>query len=324
MLLDTCFNGVSAGLAGTGGTCQPWRGCDSLISMRIVVCLFAAGMTLLPVSAQTRRVIVIGVDGLGGEGVESVAPPVLSGLQRRGAWTLQARGVMPTVSSPNWASMIMGAGPEQHGITSNQWQPGKAAIQPVCTESQGRFPTIFGELRRQRSQALIAVFHDWDEFGRLVEPGVPTVMRHVKGSPAATAAAIEYWKQHKPDLLFLHLDDVDHAGHEHGWLGPEYRQAVLEADKLIGRVAQAVEDEGLKESTLILVTADHGGVGKKHGGESMGELQIPWIAAGAGVRNGHRIQAPVNTYDTAATIAFALGIEPHPCWIGKLVREAFR
>jgi len=44
---------------------------------------------------------------------------------REGAWTLHARGVMPTVSSPNWASMIMGAGPEQHGVTSIDWQPYK-------------------------------------------------------------------------------------------------------------------------------------------------------------------------------------------------------
>ena len=35
--------------------------------------------------------------------------------------SIHARGVIPTVSSPNWASMIMGAGPEQHGITSNDW-----------------------------------------------------------------------------------------------------------------------------------------------------------------------------------------------------------
>src|SRR6059036_3684283 len=51
-------------------------------------------------------------------------PMVISGGWRRsdlsrGAWTLEARGVMPTLSSPNWESAIGGASPEQHGITSN-------------------------------------------------------------------------------------------------------------------------------------------------------------------------------------------------------------
>ncbi|MEN9595318.1 MAG: hypothetical protein RLY23_1801 [Actinomycetota bacterium] len=34
--------------------------------------------------------------------------------------------------------------------------------------------------------------------------------------PEATAAAIEYWKQNKPLLLWVHLDDVDHAGQQIG------------------------------------------------------------------------------------------------------------
>ncbi|HEX4217230.1 MAG TPA: alkaline phosphatase family protein, partial [Acidimicrobiales bacterium] len=68
--------------------------------------------------------VVIGVDGLSTEGVRRAKTPVLHRMMAEGAWTLHARGVMPTSSSPNWASMIMGAGPEQHGVLSNDWQPG--------------------------------------------------------------------------------------------------------------------------------------------------------------------------------------------------------
>jgi predicted AlkP superfamily pyrophosphatase or phosphodiesterase len=286
-----------------------------------------AGLVLLAtaVIAQPRpkHVIVIGVDGLGGAAFAEGKVPRMRKLMEQGAWTLQARGVMPTVSSPNWASMIMGAGPEQHGVISNEWEPDKFAIAPTCQGMAATFPTMFGLLRQQRPGSVIGVLHDWEGFGRLVEKAAPTQMRHVKGSPAATAAAIQYLKTSRPELLFLHLDDVDHAGHDHGWWGPEYKAAVEMVDGLIGQVVDAVEGAGIGKQTVILVTADHGGSGKKHGGNTMGELEIPWIAAGQGIAR-RQIREPVNTYDTAATVAALLGLKPPPgCWVGRPVSSAF-
>src|SRR5262249_10468635 len=113
--------------------------------------------------------IVIGVDGLSVDGVVKTRSPYLHALMDRGAWTLKARGVMPTLSSPNWASMIMGAGPEQHGVTSNGWFTRMFEIQPVCRDSAGLFPTIFEVLRQARPASKIAIFHDWGGFANLVE-----------------------------------------------------------------------------------------------------------------------------------------------------------
>ena len=97
-----------------------------------------------------EHVVVIGVDGLSPEGVRRARTPVLHRMMAEGASTLHARGVMPTVSSPNWASMIMGAGPEQHGVLSNDWKPGLGPITPTAVGPGGIFPTVFGLLRQQR------------------------------------------------------------------------------------------------------------------------------------------------------------------------------
>lgn len=102
---------------------------------------------------------------------------------------------------------------------------------------------------------------------------------------------------------------MDHAGHSYGHGSAEYRAAVSEADRLIGVVMDAIAGAGLAEETLVLVTADHGGKGKGHGGSTMEEIEIPWIIAGPGVARGREIQVPVNIFDTAVTIAWALGLE---------------
>ena len=274
------------------------------------------------VAQQQPRVIILGVDGLSVDGVQHAGTPHIHELMSRGAWTLEARGVMPTLSSPNWASAINGAAPEQHGITSNGYFRHKVEFRPVCQSDGGKFPTIFGVLRAENPAATIAVFHDWDGFADLLEKQAPNVMRHVKGAANTTRAAIGYWTANRPNLMFVHLDNVDHAGHSHGWYSPEYYEAVEAADRYIGEVLGMLDTLHARESTYVLLTSDHGGTSHGHGKNSLAEIQIPWILAGPGVAPG-RLTSPVNTFDTALTVAWIFHLDTPQCWIGRPVLAAF-
>jgi predicted AlkP superfamily pyrophosphatase or phosphodiesterase len=297
--------------------------------LRTLIIALALSATCLPsrLGAQVpgvKHVIVLGCDGMGSVAFRGTNAPNLAALMKRGSWTLKARGVMPTSSSPNWASMIMGAGPEQHGVTSNEWETNRMEFTASVAGPSGHFPTIFRLLREQRPAFKQAAIYDWSGFGRLIEPGIPDDSEHVKGSILTAERAIAYWKAEKPSFLFVHFDDVDHAGHGFGWESPQYFQMVDLVDGLIGGVVKAVRDSGEEDSTVVIMTADHGGVGTRHGGNTMAELLIPWIIAGPGVAQGHELASPVNTWDTAATIAHLFGVKPPEAWIGRPVREAFR
>jgi predicted AlkP superfamily pyrophosphatase or phosphodiesterase len=289
----------------------------------LLTCVLSPARVLAQ-APRVEHVVIVGVDGLSPDGVQQAKAPNLARMMKEGAYTLHARGVMPTVSSPNWASMIMGAGPEQHGVTSNEWEPGKGEIRPTAVGPAGVFPTIFGVLRAQRPTAKSAVFHDWDGFGRLFERKAVDQIEDSDGPQKAVEHAVAYLKKERPQLTFIHLDHVDDAGHTHGHGTPQYYTAVAEADRLIGLVSKAVEEAGIADRAVVLVTSDHGGVGKKHGGSTMAEIEIPWIIHGCGVASGREISTPVNTYDTAATAAYLLGLKPPACWIGRPVTEAFR
>jgi predicted AlkP superfamily pyrophosphatase or phosphodiesterase len=278
-------------------------------NLRLLLCLAAAA------GAAPKHVVIIGVDGLSAEVLREAAAPNLKQLMTRGAWTLHARGVLPTVSSPNWMSILAGAGPEQHGVDSNEWERFQHAIEPICAGPEKIFPTLFSQWKAQRPAAHLAVIHDWPGFGRLVEKGSTAATRHVKGSPAAMAAAIAYWQQHKPDLLFVHLDDVDHAGHDKGWESADYRREVAIVDGLIGEMLAVLP----AAQTLVVIVADHGGTGTKHGNPAMRELEVPWIVAGPGVARGRELTGPVYSLDTAPTVLALLGLRPHPCWTGRAV-----
>jgi hypothetical protein len=171
--------------------------------------------------------------------------------------------------------------------------PDRHAIEPSCKGPAGTLPTIFLLLRQQKPSSDIAIFYQWQPFARFVEPGIPSVIESAKDP---MRRAIDYLGQHSPDLLFVQLDRGD------------------DLDRLIGELVSK-----LRPDTALLLTAAHGG-----DSGAMDELEIPWIISGPGVRGGTEIKAPVNQFDTAATVAYLLGLQPPPCWIGRTVSEALR
>ncbi len=84
----------------------------------------------------------------------------------------------------------------------------------------------------------------------------------------------------------------------------------------------ALQEAGMRQDTLIIVTADHGGHDTTHGISQLEDMTISWIVAGPGV---HHIvlSTNVNTTDTIATVAWALGLPLQPDWDGRPALEAF-
>jgi predicted AlkP superfamily pyrophosphatase or phosphodiesterase len=284
--------------------------------------LLLLSAAFLCAAADVKTVIILGVDGLGADVLRTNMPPHFREFQREAAYSFHARGVMPTVTFPNFASMLSGAGPEQHGVTSNDWRPDKFTIAPSCQGIGGHFPTIFGLLRQARPTAKLGMFFDGEGFPFIVEAGVPNKVGEGKGPDATFAMALEFITTEKPALVFLHLDLLDHAGHTEGWGSPTYAKELLHADDILGQLMSKLREAGMLSSTVVIISADHGGVGKKHGGLSTTEIEIPWLIRGPGIKADKAITAPINTYDTASTVAKLYGLRQPSCWIGKPIEEA--
>ncbi len=290
----------------------------------LMIALFFGAFLLIQAGSQiAKHVIVIGIDGMSPDGIINANTPVMDEMIKRGSHTMKARAVLPTSSSTNWASMIMGAGPEQHGITSNGWEPDDFILPPVVAGDNLLFPTIFSAIRNQKPEAEIATIYHWTGFGRLFEKDALNYDVTADSEYETTKLIEDYLSSKRPLFLFIQLDHVDGAGHHYGHGTKGYYRSVESADSLIGRIVQSTKDAGIFEETLFLVTSDHGGIGYGHGGETLEEMEIPFILYGKGVKQGHKISHPVYTYDNAATCAFALNIERPYAWIGRPVKSAF-
>lgn len=89
----------------------------------------------------------------------------------------------------------------------------------------------------------------------------------------------------------------------------------------------ALDESGLRKSTFVIITSDHGGQGKTHGADDARSRHIPWIASGPGVVKNFDLtqfaELEVHTEDTAVTALYLLGA-PLPVYLqGKSILSAF-
>ncbi|MEI7900942.1 MAG: Ig-like domain-containing protein [bacterium] len=93
-------------------------------------------------------------------------------------------------------------------------------------------------------------------------------------------------------FVFFHYQDPDKTGHASGWStnpASAFAATLKEVDTQIGNILQMVESSpGLQGNTVIILTADHGGHGKTHGGTPNPlDFTIPFYVWGAsGVAGG--------------------------------------
>jgi predicted AlkP superfamily pyrophosphatase or phosphodiesterase len=265
---------------------------------------------------EIKHVFVIGIDGMSSEGLRKAQTPNMDRLMQNGALCDPVRTVLPSYSAPNWASMLMGAGPEIHGITSNEWRIDKHDVEPIATNDYGYFPTVLSVICAQRPEAKTGMLYQWEGFGRLFEKELPSVNRRFPTEAETSHAVAEYIKSEKPYFLFAHLDHVDAAGHTFGHMTSEYLRAITRADSLVGVIADAVHEAQIEGETVIFIVSDHGGTSWK-------EMSVPFILSGAGVKKNYHVPTEVYMYDVAPTIIFALNLNAPNAWRGKAIECAF-
>ena len=295
-------------------------------------------LLLLTVSAWAERraehVFIISLDGGKPAVMHQSQMPITDQLVAEGACTWEAQTIFPSITLPSHTSMLTGVLPAKHHILWNNYQPEKGLVQ---------VPTVFA-LAKQAGCST-AMFVGKEKFKHLLLPGsvdefsynrsasgeVSKMMagekKAVKEGTVLTktvaADAATYIQAQKPQLCFIHFTDTDNVGHKYGWGSPEQIKAFADEDAGIGEVLKALRAAGLAESSVVIITADHGGHAKTHGLNIPDDMNIPWIAWGKGVKKHFTIIAPVMTCDTAATALWLLDV-PRPSDLdGKPVTSAF-
>lgn len=267
-----------------------------------------------------KHVVFVGWDGCTGSAITQATLPNLTKLRENGSWTLKSRSILPSSSSCNWHSILTCSAAEQHGY--NDWNSTNAVFEAMAVTENGKYPDLFYQYRKLKSDAEIGFFYEWRGMFYTADT---TMCSHCEQAAPTniTDKVCAYIRTKKPDFLFVAYDRPDHEGHVHGWGSPKYLQAVERLDAELGRILQALEDAGMREDTVIVVSSDHGGSGKGHGKALLSHMERPVVIQGPGIRKGCEMTFIGTVYDTGATLGALLGIEFPACWIGRPYIEAF-
>lgn len=272
------------------------------------------------------HVILIGLDGWGGYSLSSANMPFVKSLMEDGAFTLHKYSNLPSVSATNWASLYMGVPPEVHGYLN--WDSKAPEIDYSFTVKNNIFPTIFQIFKEQQPYAISSLFYSWEGIKYLVDTlSIDNVVQiPYYGDKVEELNLNNKFHEHimtvKPKFCNIYYSEPDETGHKYGFQSREYYNKLQLIDSYIYDIIQATKDSGIFKNTVFIITSDHGGIDKQHGGNTLFELETPLIFYGSNVKKGE-INKLVMQYDVGATIAWLLGLEMPFLWVGRPLVECF-
>ncbi len=268
--------------------------------------------TITPTSAPlARRVLILSIDGLRPDAIALAPMPNLMNLMQSSAYTLTAQTVYRSVTLIAHTSMLTGLCPSKHGVDWNDYIPERGYA--IGTD-------LFDIAHGAGLQTIMYVGKE--KLRQITEPSSTDQFVYINDRDSVITDRLIADFPQDFGLLFIHFPLADGMGHEYGWLSSQQLSVLFRADEAIGKLLAELDARNLRGETLIIITADHGGHDTTHGSFMPEDMTIPWIASGPGIEP-KQLTTTVHTMDTAATAAFALGLDIPSEWDGVPVYEAF-
>lgn len=272
-------------------------------------------------------------DRLGCTGHDAALTPVLDSLARSGV--LFEKVVVPApITLPSHASLMTGCLPHEMELRDNR---------PFALSRE--LDTLAEILSRADFQTIAVVAGEPLEPGCGLEQGFDTYLFSpaprrsevlLRESPAdrtvdATLEAVRVLEKTRggsrarPFFIWVHFFDphIPYIAPVEVEGGDAYDGEVAFVDREIGRLLAGLDSLGLTESSLLIVTADHGeGLGD-HGEATHAyflydtTLTVPMIVKGPGIEVGRRASEQVRLVDVKGTILTLLGLSDSPATVGN-------
>lgn len=165
-------------------------------------------------------------------------------------------------------------------------------------------------------------------------------LRGSDGAPVEDAEVVywatEFLRKARPAFMKIHLQDTGRGGEMSRseknpaapwrgniWAeGSPYRRNALKADEYLGRIVAEIEKLGLREKTVLFVSADHGqSDGGWHPFDDRDAWAMPLVAVGPGIKKGQRFEY-AEQIDIVPTLCHLMGVKPPPNADGRILAEA--
>lgn len=270
-----------------------------------------------------RRVLWIGLDGCRPDALQKAETPNLDSLKRVGAWSYSTKiqgaryQKSDTSSGPGWSSFLTGVWADKHGVNDNSFEGRR----------YDKYPHVFQRIKQRWSKAFTASFVDWEPIDKYIVEACDRKVcypahgadQYSQNDVLLAREAAECLTEQNPHAMVVYFGAIDETGHATGFHpdNDDYISAIQTVDERIGEVLTAVRGRPKfeQEKWLVVVSTDHGGKDKGHGGgQEVPEILTTFIiVSGDGVEAGE-IAEPTYLVDVAVTGLVHLELQIQPEW----------
>lgn len=226
-----------------------------------------AGSAPIATPAAAPKLLLVSIDGLRADMLDRGITPNLSRLVDGGVRARWMTPSYPSLTFPNHYTLVTGLRPDHHSIIHNSMHEDalgsfRLSKREAVTDARwwGGEPIWVGA---EKAGVRTATW-SWPGSEAAIQGVRPSQWRTYDASvplPDRVDQVLGWVGQtdaDAPRLVTLYMEQVDHAGHDHGPDSPEYAAAIGEVDAAIGRLLGGLHSRGLDASTNVIVVSDHG------------------------------------------------------------------
>ena len=247
---------------------------------RVIFLFLTLILPLGLISQNAKKVLVIGIDGCRSDVLEGANTPNIDNLIDDGIFSPDALNDDITISGPGWSAILCGVWSNKHGVVNNNFNG----------SNYENFPPFFKYINDFNPDLNTISICNWSPINDFINGDHADEIINVGTDLEVATQAKNYLSDEDPDVVFLHFDNVDHAGHAYGFSidSPEYVASIEGVDTFVGSVIQAMVERPNfnEEDWIIIVTTDHGGNGFGHGGSTLEEENVFMIVSGENIETG--------------------------------------
>ena len=278
---------------------------------------------------RIERVILISIDTCRADylscyGYQDETTPNIDELAKEGILFKNTISPIP-LTLPGHASMLTGTIPPYHGIHDNtDYKLGLSNVTLTEILKESGFATA-AFISSFMMDSQFGLDQGFDSYSDIFEKTYSSVGINERKGGETSRLAAQWLDTHKDESFFLFLHYFDpHKSYK----PPEpfaskfsqnlYAGEIAYTDACIGQVITRLKELGLYDSTLIIITGDHGEMLGEHGELThsfyiyQGAIKVPLIFKLPGRSLSQTVSAPVGLIDIVPTVCSLLGIKTPP------------
>jgi len=252
-----------------------------------------------------NKVIIIGIDGFRSDAMTKEITPFIYDFSQRNTYkNLSHLTEEDTYSGPNWSSILTGVHYNKHNVTDNSF--GGSLFE--------MFPTFLYYIENNVNSINTSSIVNWLPINQKILSR--DVDYHTNNQISDSLVFIEALNlllnndPIKPDVLFLHFDELDAAGHNFGFSPNiiEYTGVLNNIDFYVDSLVNIIDNKRLSgENWMCILVSDHGGDGYSHGDYNNIHTRETVFIVEHPIQN-FKLQHKSNMTDIAPTVLDFLGI----------------